>query len=333
MKKKGSLGIFVLAGLMTLASSASLQELQWPQYRGYDVPYVPTPPEVVDEMLRLAGVKAGDILYDLGCGDGRIVIAAAKKSGIKAVGIDIDPVRISESNENAAKEGVADKVRFIQQNIFEADFKDATVVTMYLLTSVNRRLRPRLLAELKPGTRLVSHSFDMGEWKPDKKSEITTSYDDRRGVHFWVVPANVTGRWEWDLADGPQNRHYTLQPTQQFQFLTASGTAGDRPLTIHDIELAGDAIKFRADVEANGKTVSFLYEGKVQGHTIVGTVKPADDPKAPAVKWKANRDPKTAEPLDKEVSDRLAAPYPWRDSTDVSPWSFSPGRTPLKKGP
>jgi SAM-dependent methyltransferase len=252
-------------------------------------------------MLRLADVKAGDILYDLGCGDGRIVIAAAKRFGIKAVGIDIDPVRITESNQNAETAGVTGKVKFIQQDLFEADFKDATVVTMYLLTSVNRRLRPKLLAELKPGTRLVSHSFDMGDWSPDQTSVVTTSFDDQRNVHFWIVPANLTGKWEWDLADGPQDRHYTLQTTQRFQSVTASGTAGDRPLTINDVELAGDSIKFRADAEDNGKMVSFLYEGKVQGHTIAGTVKPAANPKAPAAKWKAARDPRTAEPLDKSL--------------------------------
>jgi len=301
MKKTVGLGIFALAGLLTLASPSSLQDLQWPQFKGFDVPFVPTPTEVVDEMLRLADVKAGDVLYDLGCGDGRIVIAAAKRFGIRAVGIDIDPVRITESNANAAAAGIDGKVRFIQQDLFEADFKDATVVTMYLLTSVNRRLRPKLLAELKPGTRLVSHSFDMGEWKPDKTSIVTTSYGDQRVVYFWVVPANLTGRWEWDLADGPRNRHYTLQTTQQFQAVTASGTAGDWPLTINDVELAGDVIKFRADAEDHGKMIAFLYEGKVQGHTIVGTVKPADNPKAPAVKWQAARDPKTAESLDKSI--------------------------------
>ena len=174
--------------------------------KGYDVPFVPTPPEVVDEMLKLADLRSGDLLYDLGCGDGRIVIAAAKRSGIRAVGIDIDPVRISESNANAAAAGVTDKVRFIEKDLFEADFRDATVVTMYLLTSVNLRLRPKLLAELRPGTRLVSHTFDMGEWRPDKTSFVATAYDDQRAVHFWVVPANVSGRWEWELADGSGRR-------------------------------------------------------------------------------------------------------------------------------
>ena len=300
MKKNVGLGIFALAGLLTLASPSSLQELQWPQFRGYDVPYVPTPPEVVDEMLRLAGVKAGDILYDLGCGDGRIVIAAAKRFGIMAVGIDIDPVRITESNENAKTAGVTGKVRFIQQDLFEADFRDATVITMYLLTSVNRRLRPKLLAELKPGTRLVSHSFDMGEWKPDKTSVVTTSYDDQRDVHFWVVPANISGRWEWDLADGAGRRHYMFQANQKFQAVDASVTSGDWPLTVDDVVLSGDLIKFRLAAEANGKMVSFFYEGKVQGHVITGTVRPADEAKAAIVKWKAARDPKTVGSLDKE---------------------------------
>lgn len=299
MKKPWMLGGLVLLGAAALVLPSALQEFPWRQYKGYDVPYVPTPPEVVDEMLRLADVKTGDLLYDLGCGDGRIVIAAAERFGIKAVGIDIDPIRIAESNANAAKAGTGDKVRFMQQDLFEADFKDATVVTMYLLTSVNLRLRPKLLAELRPGTRLVSHSFDMGNWDPDKTSVVTTTYGDHRNIHFWVVPANVTGRWEWDLPDGPRNRRYTLQASQQFQAVNASSTSGDWPLTVDDVILSGDLIKFRLAAEADGKMTSFLYEGKVQGHTIIGTVRPAGDSKATAVKWRAARDPKTVEPLDK----------------------------------
>lgn len=298
MTRARILGGLALLTVLALASPSALQELPWPQFRGFDVPFVPTPPEVVDEMLRLVDVKAGDLLYDLGCGDGRIVIAAAKRFGIRAVGIDIDPVRITESNENAVKAGVVDKVRFLQQDLFEADFKDASVVTMYLLTSVNMRLRPKLLAELKPGTRLVSHSFDMGEWKPDKTSLVETSYADQRVVHFWVVPANVSGSWEWDLADGAGRRHYTLQANQRFQSVSASASSGDWPLTVDDVVLAGDLIKFRLVAEADGKMTTFLYEGKALGHTITGTVKPADKPKAAAVKWQAARDPKTAVPID-----------------------------------
>ena len=294
MKRPWALGVLALAGFLAAAPALPAQDPSWIQFKGFDVPFVPTPPEVVNEMLRLAGVKAGDVLYDLGCGDGRIVIAAAKRYGIKAVGIDIDPVRISESNDNAAKSGLAGKVRFVQQDLFEADLKDATVVTMYLLTSVNLRLRPKLLADLRPGTRLVSHSFEMGEWRPDKTTVVATSFGDRRDVHFWIVPANVTGRWEWDLGEGPQRKHYAVEASQQFQVVTASGKEGEWPLSIGDVTLTGDDLRFKLDAEADGKMVTELYEGKVSGDTIVGTVRPAGDPKAAAVAWKARRDPKTA---------------------------------------
>ena len=291
--------ILALAGLLTAVPPAPTQDLNWQSFKGYDVPFVPTPPEVVDEMLRLADIKAGDVLYDLGCGDGRIVIAAAKRYGIRAIGIDIDPVRIAESNENAAKAGLTGKVRFIQQNLFEADFKDATVVTMYLLTSVNIRLRPKLLAELRPGTRLVSHSFEMDEWRPDKTAAVTTSFGDERDVHFWIIPANVTGRWEWDIPSSSGNKHYVLEAGQQFQVVTASAREGDWPLAVSEPRLAGDAFSFRLDSEADGKMVSWLYEGRVAGNRIVGTVRPAGDLKAPAAAWKAQRDPKTAESIAK----------------------------------
>jgi ribosomal protein L11 methylase PrmA len=148
-----------------------------------DVIYVPTPYEVVDEMLRLANVKKGDVLYDLGSGDGRIPVTAAKKFGVRAVGIDIDPQRIKEATENAKKHGVGKLVTFKQEDLFKTDFKDATVVTLYLLPDLNVKLRPRLLNELKPGTRIVSHQFDMGTWKPEKKVEL-----NGRVVYLWTVP-------------------------------------------------------------------------------------------------------------------------------------------------
>ena len=162
-----------------IAAAPSFARDQYP-----DVIYVPTPHEVVDDMLRLANVHKGDVLYDLGSGDGRIAIAAAKKYGIKAVGIDIDPERIREATENAKKAGVTDLVQFRQEDLFKADFRDATVVTLYLLPDLNVKLRPRLWDELKPGTRIVSHQFDMGTWKPEKKLE-----SNGRTVYFWTVPA------------------------------------------------------------------------------------------------------------------------------------------------
>ena len=149
-----------------------------------DVPYVPTPQEVVDEMLRMANVGKDDVVYDLGCGDGRLVITAVKKFGAKrGVGVDIDPKRIEESNANAQAAGVADRVKFVVQDLFKTDIKEATVVTLYLLPDVNLRLRPMLWSDLKPGTRVVSHAFDMGDWQPEK----TTSVEGRM-IYFWTIP-------------------------------------------------------------------------------------------------------------------------------------------------
>jgi tRNA G37 N-methylase Trm5 len=149
-----------------------------------DVIYVPTPPEVVEEMLKIADVKKGDVLYDLGSGDGRIAVTAAKKYGIRAIGIDIDPDRIREANANAKKAGVEELVKFRNEDLFKANFKEATVVTLYLLPDLNVKLRPRLWNELKPGTRVVSHQFDMADWKPEKQIEL-----NGRTIYFWTIPA------------------------------------------------------------------------------------------------------------------------------------------------
>ena len=147
------------------------------------VPFVPTPEHIVDEMLGLAKVSSKDVVYDLGSGDGRIVITAAKKHGARGVGIDIDPQRIKEATENARKAGVDDRVEFREGDLFKADIKEATVVTLYLLSSVNEHLKPKLLKELKPGTRVVSHAFDMGDWKPVETRKIGATT-----VYYWVVP-------------------------------------------------------------------------------------------------------------------------------------------------
>ena len=168
----------VLALLIAAATSAGAQSQQ------PDVIFVPTPQEVVDAMLKLANVHQGDVLYDLGSGDGRIPVTAAKRYGIRAYGIDIDPQRIQEANENAKKNGVTHLVQFRREDLFKTNFKEATVVTLYLLPDLNVKLRPRLLAELKPGTRVVSHQFDMGTWKPDKKVELSAG----RTIYLWTIP-------------------------------------------------------------------------------------------------------------------------------------------------
>ena len=172
---------FVAALLLSAAvmSTAGAQTVVQP-----DVVFVPTPQEVVDKMLELAKVGKNDVLYDLGSGDGRIPVTAAKRFGIRAVGIDIDPQRIAEANENARKNGVTKLVTFKQQDLFKTKFGDATVVTLYLLPDLNVKLRPRLLSELKPGTRIVSHQFDMGTWKPEQKVEL-----NGRTIYLWTIPA------------------------------------------------------------------------------------------------------------------------------------------------
>lgn len=177
--------LFFLSFLLfiTWSSTSVAQETE----EHLDVPYVSTKPEVVEAMLKIANVNKDDLIYDLGCGDGRIVIMAAKEYGAKGVGVDIDPLRIKEANENAIKEGVTDHVTFIEQDLFEVDFSKASVVTLYLLPYVNLKLRPLLLEKLKPGTRVVSNEFDMGDWKPEKQITVGGST-----LYFWTIPEKGT---------------------------------------------------------------------------------------------------------------------------------------------
>jgi len=155
-----------------------------------EVPYLPTTQVAVEAMLKLAGVTANDVVYDLGCGDGRILVTAAKLYGARGVGIDIDPQRIREANENAKKSGVERLVRFEENDLFKANIREASVVTLFLLTSVNARLRPKLLQELRPGTRVVSNTFDMGDWKPEKEFTVDTGDEGyfSRKLYLWTIP-------------------------------------------------------------------------------------------------------------------------------------------------
>ena len=175
----------VLVATMVVASipGASIASAQEAPARRPDVIYVPTPEAVVEAMLQVANVTKNDIVYDLGCGDGRIPVTAAKKYGATGVGIDIDPQRIKEAKENVAKNNVGDKVTIVQGDLFEQDLSKATVVTLYLLPSLNVKLMPKLMKELKPGTRIVSHAFDMGDWKPEKELDV-----EGRKVYFWTIP-------------------------------------------------------------------------------------------------------------------------------------------------
>ncbi len=178
MQRRSFLSLLAVGGGSAFAQTAAAPT------RSPDVPFVPTPQNVVEAMLKLGEVKKGDILYDLGSGDGRLVITAAKLYGVKGTGIDIDPKRIEESNANAKKEGVENLVKFVNRDLFESDFHDATIITLYLLPGINLKLRPKLWKELKPGTRIVSHSFDMGDWQAQKQIDV-----DGRVLYFWTIPA------------------------------------------------------------------------------------------------------------------------------------------------
>ena len=191
-------GILLASALSAGAQTAAQKAPAAPQneLRSPDVIFVPTPYEVVDAMLKVAKVGKGDVLYDLGSGDGRIPIAAAQKYGIaRGVGIDINPERIREANENLRSAGLGDRVRFINADLFETDLSEATVVTLYLLSALNLKLLPKLLKELKPGTRVVSHAFDMGSWKPEQTLSV-----NGRSVYFWTIPAPGTPAHEAAMA-------------------------------------------------------------------------------------------------------------------------------------
>ncbi len=245
--------------LVALTFGAGLYSLNVSAQPKLDIHFVPTPHEVVKRMLELANVGTGDVHYDLGSGDGRIVIAAVKDfKAKKGVGIDLDPQRIKEANENKAKAGLGDNVTFLEQNIFETDLSEATTVSMYLLTTINLRMRPKLLKELKPGTRIVTHAFNMGEWK-EEVSESVGGYQ----VYLFIVPANVTGKWE--MSEG--ERKIALDLKSEFTDLSGSATVNGKPATLKDGKITGTKIEFTLDVD--GKPVK--YQGTVDGQDIKGS--------------------------------------------------------------
>lgn len=198
-----------------------------------DVPYVPTPMRVVDRMMELGEVGPEDYVIDLGSGDGRIALAAARR-GARALGVDIDPPRVDEARAAARLHGLEGRARFRRQDLFETPIRDASVVTLYLLPDINLRLRPRLLTELRPGTLILSHNFHLGDWRPDAEEEL-----DASRLYMWIVPAVVGGRWTLRLADGSI---LPLDIEQRFQ--EASGTLGGAALS--DVRLRGTAFRFRA---------------------------------------------------------------------------------------
>ncbi|WBE24697.1 class I SAM-dependent methyltransferase [Denitrificimonas caeni] len=200
-----------------------------------DVIYVPTDELVVEAMLKMADVTASDILYDLGCGDGRIVVAAAMERGAHAVGVDMDPRRIAEANNLAEMVNVEDRVQFIQDDLLTVDFSDATVVTLYLLPSLNVKLKARILTELKPGARIIAHAFNMGRWQPDAKRAMGGVY-----LYKWVVPAPLQGTWEWLTDSG---KVYRVALEQTFQMLSGQAWIDDEQVELLEAKVLGTRVR------------------------------------------------------------------------------------------
>ena len=205
-----------------------------------DVPFVPSEEDVVDVMLSMAGVGRKDVLYDLGSGDGRIVVAAAKRYDTRGIGIEIDPLRVADAMEYAGHTGVEYLVDFLEEDIFTADISEATVVTLYLLDSVNLQLRPKLLSELRPGARIVSHAFTMGDWKADEQRKLNGI-----NLYKWIVPAEVSGAWEWDGLGGER---YRLELQQKFQEVAGEAWVADEPAILQSATLCGGTLELEIRV-------------------------------------------------------------------------------------
>jgi hypothetical protein len=258
------------------------------------VPFVPTPPDVVQRMLTLAKTGPNDYVIDLGSGDGRIVRAAARSFGARGFGVEHDSELVERSRELARRDGVSDKVAFMAQDLFETNVSDATVVTMYLLPEINLKLRPRLLAQLKPGTRIVSHDFDMADWAPDATVKLYSKekYGGTGGestIYLWLVPANVAGRWTWRLEIGGQPIDYELAAAQRFQKVDAKLRVGAQERPIEHIRLQGDRISFTVVGEINGSTVRQQFSGRAGGDGIEGSVILSGPRMQGAADWVAQR--------------------------------------------
>jgi len=287
----------ILLMFLLLVSVAEAQEYD------YDVPFVPTRNEVLDVMLSMAKVTKDDVLYDLGCGDGRIVVTAAKRFGCHGVGIDINPVRIAESKGNAAKAKVTDSVRFIEQNLFDADIREATVVTLYLLPDVNLKLRPNLIKQLKPGTRVVSHNYSMGDWEADASKEVEVK-DSTHDVYYWVIPANVSGTWRVTIPAAAGTKEYVITLNQKFQQVDGTVKMGSMNHPILEFKVNGDGVVFSLEGTGGEKAVPMRFEGKVNGDSMSGVVATFSGQSKTETSWKAVRNPGTSKLIDAEGDNR-----------------------------
>lgn len=273
-------GVIRTLALVAVVAAMATACSERPPRTGPDILFVATPEAVGAEMLKLAAVEPGDVVYDLGSGDGRLVISAARDFGARGVGIEIDASLVQDSRERAAAAGVADRVRFAWQNLFETDIAPATVVTLYLNDDVNRRLRPKLLRELSPGTRVVSHDFNMGEWEPARTLRVRAGDRDHE-IFLWVIPAAVDGAWRWQ---GPDGGDHLLALRQRFDEITGTLRAGAATAAARG-RVKGDALRVSVAQAAGG---TLTLEGRIAGDAIEGQASVDGVTRA----WSARRDPR-----------------------------------------
>ena len=275
-----------LVGGVALAAVAAVPVIA--QTQSFDVPFVPTPQVVVDEMLRMAGVGPRDLVFDLGSGDGRIVITAARKFGARAIGVELDHHLLIQSEESARQANVVDRVKFLQQDFFKTDFSEATVITLYLLPGVMKRLRAQML-DLKPGTRLVAHDFDFEDWRPDAKTTI------RKNVFLWIVPAKVGGRWQVRVALPGGEHAFDLELRQRYQELDGYARFDGQPGGgLWEPKLEGDRIRFTVvDSRDREQEANLYFEGRVGALSMEGEVVRGVGSQQARYKWHATRILKT----------------------------------------
>jgi precorrin-6B methylase 2 len=250
-------------------------------------PFVPTEESDVVRMLKLADLREGDVVFDLGSGDGRIVLEAARMHpGVRGRGIEMDPKLVRESAARAEAARLADRVQFIHQNAFDADLSDATVITMWLWPEVMHMLRPKILAEARPGTRVITRMWDLGTWPPDESATEGTA------LHKWIVPAKVAGYWNWRLNLGNRAVSYSAIVDQRYQTAEGFVRAGDRRAPLNDVKLVGDQLSFSVLLTLEPKKlIRHQFSGRVQGDVIEGTVSILQEPYERAVEhpWRAER--------------------------------------------
>lgn len=253
-------------------------------------PYVPTPQEVVDRMLEVAEVGPRDFVMDLGSGDGRMVITAARRFGARGLGVDLDPELVDRSTAEAQRLGLGDRVRFRVEDVTRTPLAEASVVTLYLLPGITRLLQPRLFAELAPGSRIVAHDFDLGDWKADR--EFVVDVKEKYGspgswkstLFLWTVPARIGGMWQFEVG-GQKPQRMVLRLDQRFQEVAGTAVAGGSSLIVSGGRLEGTKVRFR--LGAKGAPGDAQYEGTVQGDRMQGTV----DMRGERVNWVATRGP------------------------------------------